>query len=110
MSKLEHTPGPWLIEGRMLPNRMSAVIVYGDGVWIASVNGDHNSNSSRPVGGFPSNDEGNANARLIAAAPELLACVKVGLERLALNNCEGEENEFIDQFQAAIAKAEGGTP
>lgn len=44
------------------------------------------------------NEEGKANARLIAAAPDLLAALKM---------CVIERSEWLDEARAAIAKAEG---
>jgi hypothetical protein len=45
----------------------------------------------------------HANARLIAAAPDLLAACK-----MALN--EGDDHKAIEAIKAAIAKAEGVKP
>lgn len=47
-----------------------------------------------------------ANARLIAAAPELLAKLKESLFHLEREN-DNYMNEFLVQIRAAIAKAEG---
>jgi hypothetical protein len=44
-----------------------------------------------------------ANARLMAAAPDLLACLK---ETLAIAT-RNEEGEFADRARMAIARAEG---
>lgn len=53
-----------------------------------------------------------ANARLIAAAPDLLAACKAAKEMLSDTNeyARGYTNamQLISQFSAAIAKAEGG--
>ena len=46
-------------------------------------------------------EELDANARLIAAAPDLLACLK---ETLAVAT-RNEEGDFADRARAAIAKA-----
>jgi hypothetical protein len=58
-------------------------------------------------------DEAKANARLIAAAPELLAALKECLDYIEVT-MEGEdlkqfptERSAIKQARAAIAKAEG---
>lgn len=47
-----------------------------------------------------------ANARLITAAPELLAALKACASRLALHAVHGNM-DVIDAARAAIAKAEG---
>ena len=52
-----HTPGPWSV------SKGSAYYVCCDGSWIASAMGIRG-------------PEGEANARLIAAAPELLAALE----------------------------------
>jgi hypothetical protein len=70
-------------------------------------------------GGMPvteieiSGDEGDEIAvwqdddlRLRLAAGSLLDACKVALERLELNNCEGEEQAFIELLQAAIRDAQ----
>lgn len=49
--------------------------------------------------------ESEANARLIAAAPELLEACKEIVRRI--NENTGEEILALGQLQAAIAKAEG---
>jgi len=82
-----HTPGPWEVTPRGNVATQSAVI------------------AKLPTG-QPSRE---ANARLIAAAPELLEALKRLLSagmgrRLNVVEC-GEE---IDRAKAAIAKAEGG--
>lgn len=53
-------------------------------------------------------DEGRYNARLIAAAPELLQTLQM-VESVYRKNCvtEGEPSSVLDAIQAAIAKATG---
>lgn len=71
-----YTPGPWKLESE-LPATPNIDIVPRNprddvwGPWIATVHGRING-----VVGFVSQDEAEANARLIAAAPELLAALK----------------------------------
>jgi hypothetical protein len=53
-----------------------------------------------------SHDEGHANARLIAAAPDLLAaCQRVMEVCGSPDNWNGETREFLLACEAAIAKA-----
>jgi hypothetical protein len=55
-------------------------------------------------------DEGNANARLIAAAPELLKFAKHVLSQIESGACgyvDGTEAELKSYAAALIAKAEG---
>jgi len=58
--------------------------------------------------GRPAHGEGEANARLMAAAPELLASLREMIE------CYGSDDgggpiPIIERARAAIAKATGGT-
>ena len=109
--KALHTPGPWTIHNDTFPMEVRDV---------------KNSDVVAKIGGtglsVESPEECEANARLIAAAPELLE---------ALNGISDDAQEFINdlaadvqeggnpssaQFQkwtsvlSAIAKAEGGKP
>ena len=89
MSK--HTPGPWQtsIDGeRVLDNTESFV-----------------ANCKPTDSAFPMN---KANARLIAAAPELLAALKVlTLDAAVKSWLEAHDPKAIEQARAAIARAEG---
>lgn len=96
----KHTPGPWLYEGH--PN---ALIIWSD----------EKSRSTEichitPHGDLH-NSVGEANARLIAAAPELLeACLFVmKYHNMHLDKADGNELPFqlSDVVKAAIAKAQG---
>lgn len=93
------TPGPWIAVANRGNNAVSDV-VDRDGYTIA-----HCRNVS--VGCW------DANARLIAAAPDLLAALK--LFRTKVYNaalCSGMDHEWATEAcslaDAAIAKAEGG--
>lgn len=93
----KHTPGPWqFCESELRPGRYS---IYANG----------------PVAycGDTTNEpgDGEANARLIAAAPELLAALDKAESFIA--GFEGDElqegiDEMLSEIRAAIAKAEGG--
>ena len=68
----KHTPGPW----RQSTANPNAVNKDGEkcAIGIATAHGTDDSNYAAF---FPSTDEARANARLIAAAPELLeACIE----------------------------------
>ena len=95
-----HTPGPWEIE------EDDCILYIGDGEeLIASVDLD----------AWP--DISRANARLIAAAPELLEATRESLNVLARvhedGGCPACEEEYQHNcpvllgLEAAIAKAEG---
>ncbi len=89
MSK--HTPGPWYIQDDL---------IRGDYGYVADING-----------GLIN----EANARLIAAAPELLAALQIAHEEMVdLQPFEDEDttgqatwHAKIRQIAEAIAKAEG---
>jgi hypothetical protein len=87
---MKHTPGPWRVN-KHNPFRVAA----GHNLAIA----DTSELAAEP-------EECHANARLIAAAPELLHCLKV-----ILDHADGDEmleaQLHLDFVRAAIAKAEG---
>ena len=78
----KHTPGPWSINGNKID---------GNGYHIVSVNSHRTS-------------DGEANARLIAAAPELLEIVK---SILADDMMQYLPAEYIEKIRSSIAKATG---
>lgn len=103
-----HTPGPWTVGERLSGSENHRGFTIGDArnQWgLASV---HPLDSD--------GNEGRANARLMAAAPELLGALK----RLVSINQEHNEailaitgrppawnDSYLNEARAAIAKAEG---
>jgi len=92
-----HTPGPW---------RHAAGLIVADGGAVATL--PHNQGVVRPAARTP--DEHAANARLIAAAPELLEALQ------AFESLVGDVSDrrlwptlgpVADRARAAIAKATG---
>lgn len=75
---MEHTPWPWSINGNKID---------GNGYHIASINSH-------------ATTEGRANARLIAAAPDLFSFVQEWLDRQGT-----DENYMTVKARAIIAKA-----
>jgi hypothetical protein len=100
----KHTPGPWEIRSG---NGLSFLIwPQGRPTAIAVVPGKAGTSAE-------------ANARLLAAAPDLLAACKVALARhkqalgirVKLTGIAGGKlAEEIAQMEAAVAHAEGGAP
>jgi hypothetical protein len=102
MNKSNHTPGPW-IRVDQHPVSYTAVIVAPSGEICSLVGGYVHARLA----------EREANARLIAAAPELLEALEAILE------LEGEavdcnlygtgetERQVFNQARAAISKARG---
>lgn len=109
-TKVTHTPGPWSMRG---------TCVYGNGCKVA----ESPSQATTP-GSTTYHPQAVANARLIAAAPDLLSALKLVrpviaqqtelwiAEALRDRNEETEgkldgARSFLDELDAAIAKAEG---
>jgi len=93
----KHTPGPWHSGG--MPNR--APVIYtaaGNPIAVLSI-GYGRENDQRAA---------EANAALIAAAPELLAALRQSFDWIS-RHCRG--NPYLTEpgrtIAAAIAKAEG---
>lgn len=102
---VQHTPGPWKLSGPSFGCRLKGQdwTVSGRNLSIASV---HNSND--PIAG--DDLESKANARLIAAAPDLLAALQV-LEREMSEDADTEAGAYRRKtwpniVRAAIAKVE----
>ena len=98
MNKTKYTPGPWetgrpdmatLVEG------VDSKWIYAGDIYIAVASGCASENW----------DEVMANARLIAAAPELLAACELVLEVLDQDSVRDSECFWL--IKRAIAKAKG---
>lgn len=102
-TQTKHTPGPWRISLNNTDGQYQIFQGPEDKhcAWIASV--------TQTVIDFDrrmSKEEGQANARLIASAPELL---EIGNK---ISDCYGNQgghvySEIIQELRRAIAKAEG---
>ena len=99
MSANEHTPGPWTLE---YVERGAFQVIEADGAVICHRNfWPHNAERS------------NANARLIAAAPDMLEALKTIGALLAGRTKTIKDDELWGAFShiiAAVAKAENTTP
>ena len=97
---MSHTPGPWKIDpSEEFP---LAVIVDDedgelDGVCICELQGEFDDKSS-------ATPEQMSNARLIAAAPELLEACKYALAQL---EADGNSELICEDIRDAIRKAKG---
>lgn len=92
-TRTHHTAGPWTIE--------AGYILASDGTDIADVKGGD---------GFQFIDDDDnaeclANARLIAAAPDLLAALEAWVESTCREEQTGSMRPVYDAAIAAIAKA-----
>ena len=94
MSNTQHTPGPWSItESSEHWGRINCTITSQDGDVATSWQQGTTLN--------------RVNARLIAAAPELLSALNAMLTHMGMDEDEWNKPTF-DQARAAIAKATGG--
>jgi hypothetical protein len=98
----KHTPGPWRadVDTNAQDDMRHGVVADCNDLWVAAL---YRSGTS-PINEHSSEAEAEvaANARLIAAAPELLAALRVMLAH-QMNDITAE----CDQARAAIAKATG---
>jgi hypothetical protein len=93
---MKHTPGPWYTRHGQISSEHSS-----HGCTIANCNA-----TSKGIG----DEEVEANAILIAAAPEMLACLELAIEEV-----EGFEQRtgikqlvpWVRQAREAVAKAKG---
>lgn len=93
MTTTKHTPGPWCVEHE-------TEIIAAEGQRIAEAD----TRSINFTGG-----EANANAHLIAAAPDLLAACEAATEVIDCI-CDGDDKAGCVRclVKTAIAKARGG--
>ncbi len=96
MTQTTHTPGPWILE----KGKAHDLIVDKDGTPIAEIN--------TFIGPF-GRDENNANAHLIAAAPELLRAIEliINSDMAQREEDEGNISTELSIARAAYAKATG---
>ena len=83
----QHTPGPWHVTGYHVEARAGAIATVCDA-------GDDDT-------------EGDANARLISAAPELLAVLREIVDPWDFHCGDGEPTPLHARARAAIAAATG---
>lgn len=99
-SKQTHTPGPWEVRQGFRDDTFEVFPTRGGppelGAWaeLATVVGDYSDDEA----------EGRANARLIAAAPDLLDALEACAEQLA--HCLGPDTEAGRKARAALSKAQ----
>lgn len=100
-TRTAHTPGPWLIEDGTFVYRLNNADIN---TFCLQVQGGYTDQGTRTT-----KDELSANARLIAAAPDLLSACYLAAVRLE-GGSEAERNfnaSIAKQLREAIAKAEG---
>ena len=96
-----HTPGPWTVYVDYGYAKIYGPEIKGQDTLPVICKWEYTCNAPAPKGLLD-------NARLIAAAPELLAALKECLYELdRLTSCSPEDSSAMIQARAAIAKAEG---
>lgn len=91
MTQTNHTPGPWTAEHSN----------YGDEIWFGGYGAGMW--TVEPIGAYL-DGASKENARLIAAAPDMLAALVEAADAL---NDSGEYPLTLRRIRAAIAKAKG---
>jgi hypothetical protein len=100
----QHTPGPWKVKAH------STAVLAGRKQICSNVN----SASNLPVNMRDDLEIAHANARLIAAAPDLLGALQQIKQRLdtchlhIMNGHEVFDSFYVEMIDKAIAKATGG--
>lgn len=97
----KHTPGPWEAIGNLVRSPLYQPDGLPKGMQIAECKDGYSQ---------PFTEEAKANARLIAAAPELLEAAKefekfTKLRELELGTLSPEMQLVVEMTRAAIAKA-----
>lgn len=101
MSETKHTPGPWIEHSGMVWKDGPNVWPKGESVGIPIACMDRESgNGTMPT-------ERDANARLIAAAPDLLEALGSMIHRFDHLALDSGKREAVKAGLAAIAKAKG---
>ena len=100
----KHTPGPWTAD--KLQDR-DTFNIFANGFVSAMCQVSRMENSTRSTSG----NETAANARLIAAAPDLLEALQdlfgADMEHVLMGDGKDDQIEAIAKARAAIAKATG---
>lgn len=102
MTDATHTPGPWLLDGDKIctnrDNEIARITRYG--AWF---------DAGTPYG--LKNPIGDANARLIAAAPDLLATLETAyrhfLQHMERDWFDDDDQDAMQKMFDAITKAKG---
>ncbi|MGN8346324.1 hypothetical protein ACLEJQ_22245 [Pseudomonas sp. SMV71] len=107
MTEHKHTPGPWVRCSTAPKIIMSGSFIDGhQGYMVGSVTGNDNS------GYYASEQEAEANAKLIAAAPDLLEALEYLKRELILSDVdldyiESHFRPWLNKAESAVAKARG---
>lgn len=102
MTNVQHTPGPWRFDTKMNPPQIRGPEGYGNSSGLTLAIPHKNP-------GLPC-EQWEANARLIAAAPELLSALELAWQLIQQSGMSVDDRpgSSFDVIRAAIAKAKGG--
>lgn len=101
MSNVNYTPGSWYVGNYPMSSDASPVGIYSDKGMVANT---WRSYSPHPL----SQAEAEANAKLIAAAPEMLAALQRMVTSMVNSAPHHRDPEALDAAMAALKKATGG--
>lgn len=104
----KHTPGPWALVETTMPDIVSGWHIQIGEQQITFFPFKHVWSEDRTASGLVTDHQVMADARLIAAAPDLLASLQWALDAMAARNPMWTEGENFIAARAAIAKATGG--
>ena len=114
MSNSKHTPGPWRWTANYEPAELEIDIgtyespgYWGNPTLMAGDVCVVGCDEYWILGGDKYDPDGRANARLIAAAPDLLAALKVAEKAMQADISGIDIGASFEQIRAAIAKATG---
>lgn len=101
MTETNHTPGPWALSEETLRDDLRSKLVHGLPEGMLAIVRVENQGAYY----------GDANARLIASAPDLLAALKALQIQALQSDVNDPSNEWgceaLAMARAAISKAEG---
>lgn len=102
----KHTPGPWVyeIDGPAHNDMRHAVLAKSTGLWIAATY--RSGTRAEDDTSLDADDEAKANAKLIAAAPDLKEALRSMLS-LVRRNAPELSGKVLGDAEAALAKADG---
>lgn len=104
MGESKHTPGPWEVS---IGNDYAVTAEAYPKAYPHHYKSDDLGEYLAYVGNR-AEDFGKANARLIAAAPDMLEALEVMLQEPWLTDSDKPKHWAQEQARAAIAKAKGG--
>ena len=101
----KHTPGPW---HRLPGEANSGHPIYENGRLVMRIVQAREPGDTTFIRvALVDSDNVHADARLIAAAPDLLEALEAVTDALALTHHKGETNTAVKKARAAIARATG---